>query len=141
MGRAGRENQCVQCPEEWGLPLGTGSMRKVVESMGGKTALLETAEKEVFCFVVVCLFFDWFFNGGSVFVNDLLETENVMLGSRTQIVFMGTSDIRPRQRREGHMGCSLPAVFVYSVTWMHPQLRLRMLPQHGWTWRVLYQVK
>lgn len=31
MGRAGRENQCVQCPEEWGLPLGTGSMRQVVE--------------------------------------------------------------------------------------------------------------
>lgn len=102
--------------------------------MGGKTALLETAEKEVFCFVVICLllFFYLFFNDGSLFVNDLVETENVMLGFRAQIIFMGTSDICPRQRREGHMGCSLPAVFVYKVTWTHPQLRVRMVPQLGY---------
>lgn len=31
MERAGRENQCIQCPEELGLPLGMGSMRQVVE--------------------------------------------------------------------------------------------------------------
>lgn len=49
--------------------------------MGGKqTAVLETpAEKEVFCFVVVCLFF----NDGSVFVNDLVETQIVLCGPRT----------------------------------------------------------
>lgn len=57
MRKAGGENQCAQCPEEWGLPLGRaawgGWWREIGREHRGQmqTALLEKpAENEVFCF-------------------------------------------------------------------------------------------
>lgn len=77
----------------------------------------------------------------SVFVNDPVERENVMLGSRVQghkLFLWGAWTFFQGKGGKAECvvllayGCSLPTASVYSVTWKHPQLRMSMLHKKQW---------